>query len=275
MRSRLILGLAVVLVLSMAVAAQAQGGRGNRGNARPAPPPDNRPFDPKDLSGYWISTVGGHALGTKAPPLTPAGTEAMKGRIPDTQNKLPGNAPWYQCNPMGFPRLVLDNEPIELVTLNDRVLQLFQWEWTLREFWLDGRQLPSGNNLEDLGPSWYGESVARWDGNTLVVQTTGLDERAWLDNNGNPKSFNAVFEERYQRTSFDTIELQISVTDPKFYTAPWVGAKRVYRRLPLSEVTFSGYKSLYSGNTDAICAPINEAEDYNKRIRDPAAFGPK
>jgi hypothetical protein len=45
--------------------------------------------------------------------------------------------------------------------------------------------------------------------------------------------------------------------------------------LPLSEVTFSGYKSLYSGNTDAICAPINEAEDYNKRIRDPAAFGAK
>ena len=177
MRSRLILLLAAML--SIAGVAQAQRGRGNRGQA-PVTPVDNRPFDPHDLSGYWVSTVGGHALGTKAPPLTPAGIEAKKGRIPDSQNNLPGNAPWYQCNPMGFPRLVLDNEPVEIVTLNDRVLMLFQWEWTLREFWLDGRQLPSGDNLENLGPSWYGESVAHWDGNTLVVQTTGLDERAWL-----------------------------------------------------------------------------------------------
>jgi hypothetical protein len=274
MRSQSIIAVTVALLLLIPAAGQAQGGRGNRGNT-PSTPPDNRPFDARDLSGYWISTVGGHTLGTNAPRLTPAGIEAMKGRIPDSVNKLPGNAPWYQCNPMGFPRLVLDNEPLEIVMLNDRVLQLFQWEWTLRELWLDGRQLPSGTNLEDLGPSWYGESVARWEGNTLVVQTTGLDERAWLDNNGNPKSFNAIFEERYQRTAPDTIELQISVTDPKFYTAPWAGVKRVYRRLPLSEVQFSGWKDLYSGNTDAICAPMNEAEDYNKRIRDPAAFGTK
>src|SRR5437762_11696698 len=113
MRSRLILALAVVGILLMAVAAQAQGGRGNRANA-PAAPPDNRPFDAKDLSGYWISTVGGHAFGTKSPPLTPAGIAAMKGRVPDTQNNLPGNAPWYQCNPMGFPRVGLDNYPIVL-----------------------------------------------------------------------------------------------------------------------------------------------------------------
>src|SRR5207244_3029336 len=82
-----------------------------------------------------------------------------------------------------------------------------------------------------------------------------------------------IFEERYQRTAPDTIELVISVKDAEFYTAPWVGGKRTYRRLPLSEVQFSGWKSLYSGNTDAICAPMNEAEDYNKRIRDPAAPG--
>jgi hypothetical protein len=232
-------------------------------------------FDPHDLSGYWIGTVGGHALGTRAPALTPAGMELKKGRIPDNQNNLPGNAPWYQCNPMGFPRIVLDNEPMELIMLNDRVLQFFQWEWTLREMWLDGRSLPSGENLENLGQSWYGHSVARWEGNTLVVQTIGLDERAWLDNAGNPKSATAVFEERYQRVSPDSIELQISVTDPKFYTAPWVGNKRVYKRLPAQEYTFSGWKDLYSGNTDAICAPMNEAEDYNKRIRDPAAYGEK
>jgi hypothetical protein len=256
MRSRLILALLSMLLFSFAAFGQGQ-------------------FDPHDLSGFWIGTVGGHALGTKAPPLTPEGVAAMKGRISDNQNKLPGNAPWYVCNPMGFPRLVLDNEPLELVMLKDRVLELFQWEWTLRELWLDGRELPSGDNLENLGPAWYGHSVARWDGDTLVVRTTGLDERAWLDNAGNPKSFNAILEERYRRVEPDTIELQISMTDPKFYTAPWVGSKRTYKRLPPKEYTLSGWKGLYSGNTDAICAPMNEAEDYNKRIRDPAAYGEK
>jgi hypothetical protein len=256
MRSSLILALVSMLLFSFAAFGQGQ-------------------FDPHDLSGFWIGTVGGHALGTKAPPLTPEGVAAMKGRISDNQNKLPGNAPWYVCNPMGFPRLVLDNEPIELVMLKDRVLELFQWEWTLRELWLDGRELPSGDNLENLGPAWYGHSVARWDGDTLVVRTTGLDERAWLDNAGNPKSFNAILEERYRRVEPDTIELQISMTDPKFYTAPWVGSKRTYKRLPPKEYTLSGWKGLYSGNTDAICAPMNEAEDYNKRIRDPAAYGEK
>jgi len=232
-------------------------------------------FDPHDLSGFWMGTVGGHALGTKAPPLTPAGMELMKGRIPDNLNRLPGNAPWYVCNPMGFPRLVLDNEPLEIIMAKDRIIELFQWEWTLRELWTDGRQMPTGENLENLGVSWYGHSVAQWEGDTLVVNTTGLDERAWLDNQGNPKSARARIEERYKRTDADTIEFQLTLVDPEFYTAPWVGAKRVYKRLPEKEYTLSSWKGLYSGNTDAICAPMNEADDYNKRIRDPAAYGEK
>ena len=254
MRTRLLPTLALVLLFSSPGASQV---------------------DPHDFAGYWVSTTGAHVFGTKAPALTPAGVEAMKGRIPDTVNRLPGNAPWYECNPMGFPRIVMDNEPMEIIMAKDRVVELFQWEWTLRELWLDGRQLPSGDNLESLGPAWYGHSVAHWEGNTLVVNTTGLEERAWLDNNGNPKSLTARIEERYTRTGPDTIEFTLTLDDPKFYTAPWVSAKKAYKRLAIKDVTFSGWKSLYSGNTDAICAPTNEADDYNKRIRDPAAFGDK
>ena len=238
-------------------------------------PASSQQFDAHDLSGYWIGSIGGHAFGTKAPALTPAGVEAMKGRIPDSVNKLPGNAPWYQCNPMGLPRIVLDNEPIEIIMTKDRVIELFQWDWTLRELWLDGRQLPSGENLDNLGPTWYGHSVAHWEGNTLVVNTTGLDERAWLDNNGNPKSFEARLEERYTRTGPDTIEFTLALYDTKFYTGPWTSAKKSYKRLSTKDVTNSGWKSLYGGNTDAICAPVNEADDYNKRIRDPAVYGDK
>src|SRR2546428_2297788 len=259
MRSRLISPFLFVLFFSATAFAQGR-----------------QTFDPHDLSGYWLSTgTGGHALGTKAPALTPEGIAAMKGRVPDSLNKLPGNAPWYQCNPMGFPRLVLDNEPIEFVVTKDKVIELFQWEWTLRELWLDGRELPSGDNLENLGPTWYGHSVGRWEGDTLVVNTVGLDERAWLGNQGNPKSFYARIEERYRWIDADTIELQMTLDDPKFYTTTWVGAKKTYKRMHTKQVTNSGSKGLYSGNTDAICAPMNEADDYNKRIRDPAAFGDK
>ncbi|HYR83845.1 MAG TPA: hypothetical protein VE422_07185 [Terriglobia bacterium] len=279
MRTRLIsliAALAAVLLLSPAASAyaserQRQGGRG-RGNAAPEPP-DTRPFDPHDLSGYWLKNT---VRPREHPPLTPAGVEAMKGRIPDYQARVPtdNNDPMYKCNPQGFPRLVWEeNEPLEILMLPDRVLQLFQWERTLRELWLDGRQLPSGENLENLGPAWYGHSVAHWEEDTLVVMTTGVDERAWLDEYANPKSFDAKFEERYRRTSFDIIEGQLTINDPKNFTAPWVHPKSTFRRMRPQDITFFGWKGLFSGVTDGICAPVNEIDDFNKRIRDPAVFG--
>jgi hypothetical protein len=220
-------------------------------------PAASQQFDPHDLSGYWVVATDGHAFGTKAPALTPAGVEAMKGRIPEGVNKQQGNAPWHQCNPMGLPRIAFENRPIELIMSKDRVVELFQRDWTLREMWLDGRSLPSGENLDNLGPTWYGHSVAHWEGNTLVVNTTGLDERAWLDDNGNPKSFESRLEERYTRTGPDAIDFTLTLSDPKFYKGTWVSAKKTYKRLSTNDVTAAGWKSVYSGKSDPICAPIS------------------
>jgi len=172
-------------------------------------------FDPHDLSGIWTRTARDHSLGTKPPPLTRAGIEAMKGRIGDTDdvlrevvdaarassqvrlndNGVETTAPWLECNPMGFPRLLNDDEPMEFIMTKDKILQVFQSEHRIRYLWTDGRKLPSGQNLENLGPAWYGHSVGKWDGNTLIVNTVGLDERAWLDNLGYPKSFHSRIEE--------------------------------------------------------------------------------
>ncbi len=199
----------------------------------------------------------------------------MRGRLPDYLATVPSdsNDPMYRCNPQGFPRLVWEeNEPIEFVHTDDRILQLFQWERTLRELWLDGRELPSGENLENLGPAWYGHSVAEWQGDTLVVTTTGVDERAWLDEYANPKSFDARFEERYRRIDVDTIEGQLTIHDPANYTAPWTYAPSRFERMRPEHVSLFGWKGLFSGATDAICAPMNES-DYNSRIRDPAILG--
>lgn len=129
--------------------------------------------------------------------------------------------------------------------------------------------LPSGDNLENLGPAWYGHSVAEWQGDTLVVNTVGLDDRAWIDIYGFPKSFYARIEERYRRVGDDTIELRMTMYDPKFYTASWVSDVKTFRRLPRKDVTFFGWYGLHAGISEGTCAPMNEVEGYNKTFRDP------
>lgn len=281
MRNRFVVALVVLasMLLVFSVAAIAQGGGGGQRGAggridtAPPAPPDNRPFDPHDFAGYWLKNT---VRPKDSPPLTPAGIKAMEGRRPDFQTKVPteNNDPMYKCNPQGFPRLVWEeNEPVEFVMLANRVLQLFSWERTLRELWMDGRPLPSGANLDNLGPNWYGHSVARWEGNTLVVQTTGVDPRAWLDEYAHPKSFDALYTERYTRISADKIEGELTIDDPKMYTQKWVHPKSVFSRMPEKDLNFFGWRGIFSGVTDAICAPINEVDDFDKRIRDPAVNG--
>lgn len=246
--------------------AQAQGGA--------------EQFDPHDFSGIWLMTRGGGRFGGTTPELTPQGMEIMSTRIPSRSddritvtNPSLSNYPTYQCNPDGFPNLLLDAEPIEFLMMDDRILQLIQWEGRTRVLWTDGRDVPAGENLENLGPAWYGHSVGVWDGDTLVVNTVGLEPRAWLDRMGHPKSFHARFEERYRRVAADTIELQITAYDPENYTAPWVGSLKTFTLLPPEDYTYFGWTGLYSGITESICAPMDEVDTYNERFRDPGGAG--
>src|ERR1051326_2718666 len=275
MRHRLIILIGVVSVIFVLRAGigNAQGGRG--GNAQGGKDfktkyennTEAKAFDPHDFSGIWEMTRNDHTMGAPAPPLTPAGVSAMAGRIQD-KGAVIGNAPWYGCNPMGFPRLLNDDEPMEFIMTKDKILQVFQWEHRIRYLWTDGREIPSGQNLENLGPAWYGHSVAKWDGNTLIVNTVGLEEKAWLDNTGLPKSFHARIEETWKRTDYNTLELQMTMYDPEYYTAPYVGGKKVFKRIPDQDTTYFGWKGLFAGISEGICAPINEVEGYNKGFRD-------
>ena len=263
----------LMLVFLLAGLAHAQDDK-EKFKARYESLPADSNFDPHDLSGIWTLTKNDHSLGTPAPPLTPAGVAAMAGRIVDKAGVI-GNAPWYTCNPMGFPRLLNDDEPMEFIMLKDRVLQLFQWEHRIRVLWTDGRELPSGQNLENLGPAWYGHSVGEWQGNnTLVVNTVGLEERAWLDNQAHPKSFHARIEETWKRVDSNTLELQLTLYDPEYYTAPYVGSKKIYKRMPKDAATYFGWYGLFAGITEGICAPMNEVDGYNKGFRDPGQAKP-
>jgi hypothetical protein len=246
-------------------------------------------FDPRDLTGIW--TISGHrSISANVPPMTPEGEarlnankptrgrllgEPLNGQHPGFVRAVPlasqGNDPAHTCNPNGFPRLLLDPEPVEFVQTSGRLLQLFQWERTLRELWMDGRTVPSGENLENLGPAWYGHTAGAWQGNTLVMNTVGLDDRAWIDIFGFPKSTEARIEERYTRTGPDTIELRMTMYDPKFYKEPWVSDVKKFTRVKREATTFLGWYGLFSGITEGICAPMNEVESYNTIFRDPAS----
>ena len=184
-----------------------------------------------------------------------------------------GNDPVHQCNPNGFPRLLLDPEPVEFVQTQGRLLQLFQWERTLRELWMDGRKVPAGENLANLGPAWYGHTAGGWEGNTLVMNTVGLDDRAWIDIFGFPKSTETRIEERYTRTGPDTIELRMTMYDPKFYKTPWVSDVKTFTRVKREDTTFFGWYGLFSGIARRHLRADERGRQLQQLLRDPAGNG--
>jgi hypothetical protein len=265
MRNRLVIFLPILLAMSFcAPPLFAQ--------RRLAQNPSSK-FDSKDFTGFWIR------LGTRPndhPQFTDRAENMMRGRRPDylQLSPLDSNDPMYSCNPQGFPRLTWEeNEPFEIVHTRGRILHLYEQQRTLREIWMDGRPLPSGESLDNLGPNWYGHSVGVWEGDTLVVTTTGFDERMWLDEWGHPISFDAKVEERYRLIDSNTIEGQLTINDPKVFEKPWVQPKQMFRRMSDESVTHFGWRGLFSGISDGVCAPMNDIEDFDRRLKIPAARG--
>jgi hypothetical protein len=195
-----------------------------------------------------------HPTRSYLPEITPAESDPKRS-----------NYPAITCNPKGFPAIVVDDnhDHHEVVQTPTRILQLWQEEGRIREIWLDGREVPSGKNYANLGVSWMGMSVGHWEGNTLVVETVGLDNRAWLDTFGFPKSDDARFIERITRTDAVTLELEMIMYDPTYYTAPWISDIKVWRKEARNArpVNNFGWYGLFSGLTDLICAPMNGGGD--------------
>jgi len=81
---------------------------------------------------------------------------------------------------------------------------------------MDGRPLP-----KDPNPSWMGYSIGHWDGDTLVVESSGFVGNNWLDNNGHPGTESLHLTERLHRRDVGHIDVQVTIDDPKAYTKPW------------------------------------------------------
>ena len=167
-----------------------------------------------------------------------------------------GNDPLGDANPPGLLRTLVYFRPIDMIQRPDRIVQLFEYAHFWRTIWTDGRAVP-----EDPGPYWYGYSVGRWEGDTLVVQTVGLDARAWLDEWGTPFSEEAKITERWRKVDANTVQMTITVDDPRTFAKPWTSDPRTLRLQP---------KGSPNGEVlEVIFAPMDEKE-FNERVRNPA-----
>ena len=215
------------------------------------------------LAGVWNSFGGGRSLTNQAPPMTREGKAKFDSNKPSYGDRaIPpaqGNDPVGNCDPLGLVRLILFGRPFELVVLPDRVVQFFEWTHVWRDIWTDGRKLP-----EDPDLRWYGYSGGRWEGDTLVVESSGFNDGTWLDQFGNPYSSEMRLAERYRRVG-DTLELNMTLTDPGTYTTPWVSDKKVSRLASKASLTFDGWYGL----REEFCAPSVE-QKFNERVRNPA-----
>jgi len=137
--------------------------------------------------------------------------------------------PVMSCLPAGFPRVFLSvRTNFEMDQTRDRVIQLFETHRLSRIIYTDGRPLPEG-----APPSFMGQSVGKWNADSLTVETTGLmgGDATWLDRAGHPHTDALRVTERYRRPDHETLEIEFRFEDAGAYTAPW-GGKQVYKLQP-------------------------------------------
>ena len=216
-----------------------------------APPPRTRAGTP-DLSGVWenvgwrelqqqsgdVSGTGG-SPGTRGLVAAPAGVlsggpglffdigAGVAGGLPlqpwaaelKTQRMARNSLdnPDAHCLPLGNVQLHTHPQPRKIIQAAEVMVILYEGNAGIRQIFTDGRPLPAN----DPQPWWFGYSSGQWMGDTLVVETTGFRDGGWLDVNGSPLTNRARTIERYRRTSYGTMDVEMTVDDPKAYTRPW------------------------------------------------------
>ncbi len=241
---------AVVSMVSASVSAQwplyrkADAPRTADGKTRfEAPVPRTTDGKP-DLSGLWdtVRTGTGQVIvGKDVPPLQrtsqfwnigagldgdlPLQPWALELRAQRVANHSKEN-PDAHCLPIGLTQLHNHPQPRKIIQTPSVIVILYEANGGVRQIFTDGRPLP--NN--DPQPWWYGYSIGKWDGETLVVETASFRDGGWLDVNGAPLTDAAKITERFRRLDYGTLEIDVTVDDPKAYTRPWT-AKTIRQRL--------------------------------------------
>jgi hypothetical protein len=157
-------------------------------------------------------------------PLRPNGAAILRQRQQSGQE-------WQtaQCLPESLPAALMILN-FKMIQSPGQIVALFENISPARQIYTDGRPLPG-----DPNPSWMGYSVGKWEGDTLVVETIGITERAWLDIVGHPRSDRMRITERYRRRDFGHMDLEVTLEDPRYYTRPF-GFKTTLTLIPDSDV---------------------------------------
>jgi hypothetical protein len=239
---------AAVIVLGMIPASAAAQTGSNQTPKKYAPPalssehskptPHTADGHP-DLSGMWLekyAPLGADTAAGKAP-AAPRAQAAQASSYPS--DALPyqpwalakarqlhdaeNTDPLLHCEPYGLPRIWGGAHPARFIQLPQELVILYERDTAFRIIPTDGRPHP-----KDVDPSWMGNSVGRWEGDTLVIDTIGLIEKSWLGTGKNAGEGSATFHsdalhvtERMRRPDSDHLTVEITNEDPKVFTKPW------------------------------------------------------
>lgn len=277
-----IVGLTAVLALPLVARTQNAQPQAKQGNEARSPwkfyPTDRAvgdggPAPKRDLSGTWAGPGSGSGIvnsGGRAeqPSLTPLGQQIM-GQNKSLAKFSPAgtNDPHVRyCDPFGFPQNMTNEiRGMTITATSNRIFLLLQYMDVWREIWTDGRALPTGVGAPTPGaldPRYNGYSVGHWeDDNTLVVDTTGMDDATWVTAAGYPHTIEAHVQERFTRMDRNDLKVTLTMDDPTIYTKPFSLGTQNFRWIPNQQLD------------DFTCIP-SQVQEYLNQMGDPAGSDP-
>jgi hypothetical protein len=216
------------LVAALTFSADLLGQSNGQAPAQPAAAKAQMAAANNDISGVWNAMLGNYdfASFTKGDPsMTPWGqaqfnaakpSQGPRGvKLTETTDRV------YKCSPPGMPYIYLQLFPMQIVQSPKEVIEFFEYDHTVRQIFIDGRKHPA-----DRKPSYNGHSIGHWEGDTLVVDTIGLNGKMWLDRVGHPDSDQMHIIERIHRVDDKTLQVDFTFDDPRSYVTPWTALMR-------------------------------------------------
>ena len=229
-------GILVLLLFLVAVSALAQRGRG--GSTEPSKPTPRWPDGHVNLNspagqlGIWVGNGGRLAVNPDS--YEPNATRNAPIHIDNVplqdwaraltnfrHRNVLADEPHTRCKPSPGPRQFVTPYGIEILDMPElqRVFILdVGGPHSFRTIYMDGRPHPPA---DQLAPSFYGHSIGKWDGDTLVIDTVGYNERAWMNRDGIPHSDRMHLVERVSRPDFNTLKYEVTIDDPGTFNASW------------------------------------------------------
>lgn len=185
-------------------------------------------YHPRDFSGVWMERQNAINFSSTEPPFLPWAAERFKNVKPGYGPRATPDSedPILNCLPPGVPRIMLIPFPMEIVQTPGELVMLFEYDHSVRHIYLNRREHP-----KELDLTWMGDSIGRWEDDALVIDTTGLNDRTWLDQVGHPHSDALHVIERIRRIDRDTLQDDVTIDDPKAYAKTWSG-QQIFKRRP-------------------------------------------